>query len=84
VCRFLLPTRLQWVEPAGGELKSANVEQKTVTLIYPYPNMKVVAKDKKSQYGSYLVISRLKKDRKKTHKNFCQTVKSECVYQYKV
>jgi hypothetical protein len=47
VCGFLLPVRLQWVEPAGGELKSADVEQKTVTLIYPYPNMKVVAKDKK-------------------------------------
>ncbi len=26
-----------WVEPAGGERKSANVEQKMVTLIYPYP-----------------------------------------------
>jgi hypothetical protein len=26
-----------WVEPAGGEQKSADVEQKTVTLIYPYP-----------------------------------------------
>jgi len=25
------------VEPAGGERKSADVEQKTVTLIYPYP-----------------------------------------------
>ncbi len=44
VCRFLLPARPQWVEPAGGEerksgreRKSADVEQKTVTLIYPYP-----------------------------------------------
>ncbi len=43
VCRFLLPARPQWVEPAGreerksgGEWKSADVEQKTVTLIYPY------------------------------------------------
>jgi len=27
-----------WVEPAGGEQKSADIEQKTVTLIYPYPN----------------------------------------------
>jgi hypothetical protein len=26
-----------WVEPAGGEQKSTYVEQKTVTLIYPYP-----------------------------------------------
>ncbi len=26
-----------WVEPAGGEQKSADVERKTVTLIYPYP-----------------------------------------------
>jgi hypothetical protein len=26
-----------WVQPAGGEWKSANVEQKMVTLIYPYP-----------------------------------------------
>jgi hypothetical protein len=26
-----------WVEPAAGERKSANVEQKMVTLIYPYP-----------------------------------------------
>ncbi len=25
------------VEPAGGERKSADVERKTVTLIYPYP-----------------------------------------------
>jgi hypothetical protein len=26
-----------WVEPAGGEQKSADVEWKMVTLIYPYP-----------------------------------------------
>jgi hypothetical protein len=26
-----------WVELAGGERKSADIEQKTVTLIYPYP-----------------------------------------------
>jgi hypothetical protein len=26
-----------WVEPAGGEWKSADIEQKMVTLIYPYP-----------------------------------------------
>jgi hypothetical protein len=25
-----------WVEPAGGEQKSADVEQKMVTLFYPY------------------------------------------------
>ncbi len=25
-----------WVEPAGGEQKSADIEWKTVTLIYPY------------------------------------------------
>jgi len=29
-----------WVEPAGGERKSADVEQKMVTLIYPYPKKK--------------------------------------------
>jgi hypothetical protein len=26
-----------WVELAGGEQKSADVERKMVTLIYPYP-----------------------------------------------
>jgi hypothetical protein len=26
-----------WVEPAGGEQKSADVERKMVMLIYPYP-----------------------------------------------
>jgi hypothetical protein len=26
-----------WVEPAGGEQKSADIERKMVTLIYPYP-----------------------------------------------
>ncbi len=26
-----------WVEPSGGEQKSADIEQKMVTLIYPYP-----------------------------------------------
>ncbi len=26
-----------WVEPAGGEQKSTDVDRKTVTLIYPYP-----------------------------------------------
>jgi len=26
-----------WVEPAGRERKSANIEWKMVTLIYPYP-----------------------------------------------
>ncbi len=31
---------MHWcAEPAGGEQKSADVEQKTVTLIYPYPKM---------------------------------------------
>jgi hypothetical protein len=28
------------VEPAGGERKSAEIEWKMVTLIYPYPNLK--------------------------------------------
>ncbi len=44
ICRFPLPARPQWVEPAGGEerksggeQKSNDVKQKTVTLIYPYP-----------------------------------------------
>jgi hypothetical protein len=31
------PFMLLWVEPAGGEQKSDNIEQKTVMLIYPYP-----------------------------------------------
>jgi hypothetical protein len=35
--RFLPPIRCLWLEPAGGEQKSTVVEQKTVTLIYPYP-----------------------------------------------
>jgi hypothetical protein len=30
-----------WVEPDGGERKSANIERKTVTLIYPYPSNQV-------------------------------------------
>jgi hypothetical protein len=44
VCRFPLPARPQWVEPAGGEerksggeKKFTDVERKMVTLIYPYP-----------------------------------------------
>jgi hypothetical protein len=44
ICGFLLPARPQWVEPAGrweqksgGEQKSADVEWRMVTLIYPYP-----------------------------------------------
>jgi hypothetical protein len=32
-----------WVEPAGRERKSANVEQKTVTLIYPYPKQNMTS-----------------------------------------
>jgi hypothetical protein len=28
-----------WVEPAGGEWKSSDVEWKTVMLIYPYPSV---------------------------------------------
>jgi hypothetical protein len=31
------PIRRLWVEPAGGERKSTDVEWKTVMLIYPYP-----------------------------------------------
>jgi hypothetical protein len=38
VCGFLLPARLQWLEPAGGKQKSADIEQKTYTFIYPDPN----------------------------------------------
>jgi hypothetical protein len=34
---FPLPARLQWLEPAGRKQKSADVEQKTYTLIYPDP-----------------------------------------------
>jgi len=39
VCKFLLPARPQWLKPAGGERKSAVVEQNTVMLIYPYPKI---------------------------------------------
>jgi hypothetical protein len=35
--RFPLPARLQWLEPAGGKWKSADVERKTYMLIYPDP-----------------------------------------------
>jgi len=35
-----------WVEPAGGERKSADVEEKTVTLIYPYPAFSYYKNDK--------------------------------------
>jgi hypothetical protein len=28
-----------WVEPAGGERKSADIERKIVTLIYTYPKL---------------------------------------------
>ncbi len=34
-----------WVEPAGGEQKSADVEQKTVMLIYPYPSESSVIRE---------------------------------------
>ncbi len=37
---FLPPPMCLWVEPAGREWKSADVEQKTVTLIYPYPYLR--------------------------------------------
>jgi hypothetical protein len=36
---FLPPLLRLWVEPAGGERKFANVEWKTVMLIYPYPTL---------------------------------------------
>ncbi len=32
-----------WVEPAGRERKSVHVEQKTVTLIYPYPKQNMTS-----------------------------------------
>jgi hypothetical protein len=35
---FLLPARLQWLEPAGGKRKSADIERKMYTLIYPDPS----------------------------------------------
>ncbi len=34
-----------WVEPAGGEQKSADIERKTVTLIYPYPSKSSVIRE---------------------------------------
>ncbi len=34
---FPLPARLQWLEPAGRKQKSADVERKMYTLIYPDP-----------------------------------------------
>ncbi len=37
--RFLLPARLQWLEPAGIKRKSADVERKTYTLIDPDPSL---------------------------------------------
>ncbi len=36
--RFPLPARLQWLEPAGRKRKSADIEQKMYTLIYPDPD----------------------------------------------
>jgi hypothetical protein len=37
-----------WVEPVGGEWKSADIEQKTVMLIYPYPKSFTFEKEKKT------------------------------------
>ncbi len=31
-----------WVEPVGGEQKSADIERKIVMLIYPYPKVMLV------------------------------------------
>jgi hypothetical protein len=41
---FPTPNYTFRVEPAGGERKSADVEQKTVTLIYPYPLIRPIHK----------------------------------------
>ncbi len=37
-----------YVEPAGGEQKSADIERKMVTLIYPYPNAKNINFDNRT------------------------------------
>jgi hypothetical protein len=34
---FLLPARLQWLEPAGRKRKSADIDRKKYMLIYPDP-----------------------------------------------
>ncbi len=44
VCGFPLPARLQWLEPASGKRKSADVERKTYTLIYPDPSFSSLRK----------------------------------------
>jgi hypothetical protein len=52
VCGFLLPARLQWLEPAGGKQKSADIEQKTYTFIYSDPNSRTTeAGTKISRYS---------------------------------
>jgi hypothetical protein len=48
-----------WVEPAGGEQKSADVERKTVTLIYPYPKSFTLEKEK-NVFKSHLIKSNLR------------------------
>jgi hypothetical protein len=42
-----------WVEPAGGEQKSADFEWKMVTIIYPYPecNQCLFWQDNKLSYS---------------------------------
>jgi hypothetical protein len=36
---FPPPLMCLWVEPAGGEQKSADIERQMVMLIYPYPSL---------------------------------------------
>jgi len=48
-----------WVVPAGGEWKSANVEWKTVTLIYTYPRKRSVVNiipEAPRQKGGFLLV----------------------------
>ena len=64
--RFPLPARLQWLEPAGGKWKSANVEWKTYTLIYPDPTVykNTQTKDIKVKYkNAYFGMSWFREER---------------------
>jgi hypothetical protein len=49
---FSPPLMRLWVEPAGGEQKSTNIEQKMVTLIYLYPLLNEALSATRWQYQS--------------------------------
>ncbi len=51
---FLLPARLQWLEPAGGK-QSTDVEQKTYALIYPDLSTWMFGK-KKGLFSTILIL----------------------------